>query len=127
MKELNEEYKQKRLRQRSTARKKRRKENPAVFMLQSAKKRAKAKGIEFTITLEDIVIPKKCPILGIPIYVGEGFIRYHSPSLDRVDNKKGYIKGNVAVISYKANGFKGDMSITDVRKLLKYMENGTTK
>ena len=44
-----------------------------------------------------------------------------SPSLDRIDNSKGYIKGNVAVISNKANKYKSDMTIENIEKLASYV------
>ena len=34
--------------------------------------------------------------------------RYLNPSLDRIDNNKGYIIGNVRLLSFKANAIKGD-------------------
>ena len=49
---------------------------------------------------------KKCPVLGLPFKVGyEGGIS-NSPSLDRIDNSKGYIKGNVVWVSMLANTIK---------------------
>jgi hypothetical protein len=60
---------------------------------------------------QDIDIPVICPVLGIPIMMGtnEGMKTGpspYSPSVDRIDNTKGYIKGNVQVISHKANTMK---------------------
>ena len=57
-------------------------------LFQLARHRALKKGIEFNIEISDIVIPETCPIL------------------DRIDNAKGYIKGNIQVISFKANAMK---------------------
>ena len=49
---------------------------------------------------------KKCPALGMPFKVGyEGGVS-NSPSLDRIDNSKGYIKGNVVWVSMLANTIK---------------------
>ena len=75
-----------------------------IFLL--AKHRAKSKGIEFNIELSDIIIPEICPILGLPIKKAIDGNRDLSPSLDRIDNDKGYIKGNIQVISFKANAMK---------------------
>ncbi|RWZ87313.1 MAG: hypothetical protein EO766_12370 [Hydrotalea sp. AMD] len=92
------------------------------YLLSRVKGRAKHKGIEFNITLDDIVIPTHCPILGIPLDFNKGHSRDSTPSIDRIDNKLGYIKGNIAVISMKANRLKSDASISDVRAILSYME-----
>lgn len=95
--------------------------NPQRNMFTGAKKRAKRDGIPFSIELDDIVIPPICPVLKIPLFSG-GFNNPNAPSLDRVNNSKGYIKGNVAVISFRANSRKSSMTIEQVEQLLKYMK-----
>jgi hypothetical protein len=85
--------------------------SPEKCMLAGAKNRCKTSGLEFNIDVSDIVIPIVCPILGIPIYKevsDKTGPKYTSPSLDRIDNDKGYIKGNVQVVSNKANTMKGN-------------------
>lgn len=89
-------------------------------MLSSAKSRAKRFGLDFNLTIEDIVIPEYCPILDIKLCNNKGGAKASSPSLDRIDNSKGYIKGNVAVISYRANSAKRDFSLEDIERLYKY-------
>ena len=88
----------------------------------TAKSRAKRKGIEFSIKAGDIVVPSVCPVLGIPLYVNKGKAGPNSPSLDRIDNRKGYMPGNVCVISYRANILKGDATVDEVERILKYMK-----
>jgi predicted RND superfamily exporter protein len=85
--------------------------NNEKYIITSIKSRAKKLGIEFNIDATDIKIPPVCPILGIPIlkeFKGDGNKgpRATSPSLDRIDNAKGYVKGNVHIISNKANVMK---------------------
>lgn len=75
-------------------------------LYQLARHRALKKGIEFNIEISDIIIPEICPILGLPIKKAIDGNRDLSPSLDRIDNDKGYIKGNIQVISFKANAMK---------------------
>jgi len=82
------------------------KNNPKKAMFTRAQARARRKGIEFNITLEDITIPTHCPIFGLPLFSSKGKKTINSPSLDRIDNNKGYIKGNIIVISEKANSIK---------------------
>lgn len=91
-------------------RKNRHRINPAKELLRAARRRAKNKSFEFSITLDDIFITTNCPILGIPLIVGDGKIHDTSPSLDRIDNSKGYVKGNIQVISNLANRMKNSAS-----------------
>jgi hypothetical protein len=81
---------------------------PEAYMLDRSKSRAKKKGFEHNITITDIQIPNKCPLLGIPLFPGQGGVCPNSPTLDRIDSSKGYVKGNVWVISYKANTIKSN-------------------
>jgi hypothetical protein len=88
-------------------------------LLWGAKKRSNMKGRECNIDVNDIDIPKRCPILGIELKENIGAGKYggstnpNAPSLDRVDNRKGYVKQNVAVISRQANSIKGDGELMD--------------
>ena len=79
-------------------------------MWNSAKSRATEKGREFNIKLSDIVIPDLCPVLGVPM---------DRPSLDRIDSSKGYAKGNVRVISHRANMLKNNATIEELELVLK--------
>jgi hypothetical protein len=85
--------------------------NPGKVLFNSAKRRAKDKNFEFNIEETDINMPAMCPILDIPILkvYTEGKKSGPTPnsaSLDRIDNNKGYVKGNVQVISHLANTMK---------------------
>lgn len=86
-----------------------RKVNQVSLMYSRAKSRALKKGIEFNITKEDIVIPALCPLLQVPFsntYTNPECNRDYVPSLDRIDNTKGYTKENTWVITFKANRMK---------------------
>jgi hypothetical protein len=78
----------------------------AIF--HSAKHRAKLGKIPFTLKLSDIVVPLICPVLDIPIHRHVKKLREDSPSLERIYPTEGYVLGNVAVISHKANRMKGE-------------------
>jgi hypothetical protein len=95
-------------------------ENPSKYLWSVAKSRAKKFGLEFNISIEDVVIPEFCPIIGCKLIKGNGH-RPDAPSLDRIDNSKGYIKGNVRVISREANLKKSSLNESILIKILQYM------
>ncbi len=84
------------------------------------KSRAKINKIPFNLDLEDIIIPEFCPVLGIKLNLNHGVRGYHpdSASLDKIDPKLGYVKGNIRVISGRANLLKSDASIEELDKVL---------
>ena len=92
-------------------------------LFNSAKRRAKVNGLDFNIEQEDIVVPKKCPALGIELAVGIGYAHDNSPSLDRIIPEKGYVKGNVIVVSHKANSIKNNATIKDLEKVYRFYKN----
>jgi len=101
--------------------------DPMMWILPKAKQRAMKKGLEFSINKEDIIIPKYCPILGIELKscgLGGGD---SSPSIDRINPKKGYTKDNIQVISIRANRIKNDASIEELRKIATFLENLTNE
>jgi hypothetical protein len=81
-------------------------------MLTAAKDRSKLMGLDFNLELSDIVIPEICPILGVPMVVRGR----HAPSLDRIEPAKGYVKGNIQVISRKANVMKNDATPEELKE-----------
>ena len=102
--------------------------NPEKQILHQAKIRAKAKGVEFSLSEKDIIIPKVCPVLGINIVLPKdrtekifGFCP-DSPSLDRIDNTLGYVPGNVWVISMRANKIKGDATLDELIRLVQALQ-----
>lgn len=97
--------------------------NPEKVMLSMAKNRAKAIGVPFTITLEDICIPQTCPILGVPLVRGLADGMQNSPSLDRIIPELGYVPGNICVISHRANRIKTDATPDELRRVADYVCN----
>jgi hypothetical protein len=98
--------------------------DPIWMMWFKAKKRAEAKSLPFTITLEDIVVPTHCPVLGLLLKrkIGRG-PGPQSPSLDQIDRTKGYIPGNIAVISLKANRIKNDATLDELKQVVAWLES----
>lgn len=101
---------------------------PERRLLAIAKCRAKRQGIPFDITVEDIIIPEYCPILGIKLEQGHGN-GYHRegniPSLDKIIPAKGYVKGNVWVISWRANKLKNDATVEELELLVSALRRRT--
>lgn len=84
-------------------------------LLYAAKQRAKKDGTPFALVESDLRIPERCPVLGIELKRSEGGPRDGSPSLDRFVPQRGYIPGNVHVISFRANSIKGTYSTEQLR------------
>lgn len=106
----------------SEKRRAKRKQIPEKFLWQEAKKRAKQKGLEFSIEIEDIKIPKRCPYLNIPLWVSDETPSDNSPSIDRIDPSKGYVQGNICVCSFRANTIKRDASLHEIEQLYKSLK-----
>ena len=80
---------------------------------------ADRRGIKCTLTEEDIEMPVLCPYLDIPLDYTNDSIQDNSPSVDRIDNTKGYIAGNIQTISALANKMKTDSDLTTLTKFAK--------
>lgn len=99
--------------------------NPQRSYVLAAKNRARKQNVPFDLEPEDIVFPEICPVLGIPLLFSKGGRNNNTPSLDRVIPSLGYVKGNVRIISWRANRLKCDATLEELRKLVEYMENET--
>jgi hypothetical protein len=100
-----------------------RERDPRNAMLTKARATAKARGLEFTITYTDLDWPTFCPVLGIELaYRGRGERRDDYPSFDRLDPSKGYLPGNVRVISWRANRIKWNCTVAELEAVLRYMK-----
>jgi hypothetical protein len=94
-------------------------ENPAHLLLHNSRNSAKARGFPHTLSADDIAIPSRCPVLGIPIRaVGESARSPYLPSLDRLDNTLGYTPDNVRIVSWAANRLRGDLSLAEFEDFL---------
>lgn len=97
-----------------------------LSLLRSAKQRAKRKGLEFNIDISDIILPSKCPLLGIPLITAYDKATPNSYSIDRIDSTKGYIKGNVWVISRRANTIKNNASLEELELIVNNLKKKLT-
>lgn len=100
-----------------------RRENPALELWRLAKIRARYKGLAFDIDVSDLAVPEVCPVLGIRLEWGCSKRQLDSsPTVDRVIPELGYVKGNVRVISWRANRIKSDATAKELAAVLKYVE-----
>jgi hypothetical protein len=96
-------------------------------ILNRVKASAKRRGFDFNLTPADLILPTHCPVFGTLLdysgktkqLVGESYI----PSLDRIDSQAGYVRGNVAVISWRANRIKNDATKDELLQVANYMEH----
>lgn len=95
----------------------------------AAKGRASQRGVSFSISPEDIVIPECCPVLGMKLVpkVGGGplssRVNPDAPTIDRIDNDRGYEPGNIAVISLRANVLKSNGTVPEFERVVQYMKS----
>lgn len=101
-----------------------------TWLCANARFRGRQRGLEATITPSDLEWPTHCPVLGLeldyPARSGERKDRQiaaNCPSLDRWDSSKGYVPGNVFVISYRANTLKNNSSFEETLKILEYLKS----
>lgn len=99
--------------------------DPIGYLLKHAMYRAARLGIPFGLTREDLVMPAVCPVLGLPFEWGTGQVGWRnmrSPSLDRIKPQLGYVRGNVEIISNRANHLKSNGTISEIEAVLAYMK-----
>ena len=94
----------------------RRKRRPEEYLFNIAKQRSKKRGVEFSIEVEDLKMPEICPLLGIKLNSYSENLDFH-PSIDRIDSSKGYVKGNVWIVSHRANRIKSNASAEELIKI----------
>jgi hypothetical protein len=104
----------------------RRENKPWAVKCDEVRFRAKRLGIAFDLTYEYLqsIWPQngKCPILGIDLKNNSGRgTRDSSPSIDRIDCTKGYVQGNVQVISQRANRIKNNATLEELKLLVEHM------
>ena len=79
-----------------------------------AKRRAREGKLPFDREPNDIQIPEECPVFQWKLVIGDGASQDASPSLDRIDPDKGYVKDNVWVISHLANRIKNNATLAQL-------------
>ena len=106
-------------------------ENRKRWLLERIRSKCKKGNIPFNLTIEDLVVPELCPIFGIPLTFGiktsDKFRETRgvqtpddSPSVDRIFPKLGYVKGNVVIISYRANVLKSNATPEELQLIAEF-------
>ncbi len=87
-------------------------------LLRETRGKAKQRGLTFSITAADLApLPTHCPVLGMPLTrLGAGA---YAPSIDRIDNARGYEPDNVWIISWRANLLKRDATLVELKAMAK--------
>lgn len=93
----------------------------------SAKKRAEKAHVLFNLDFSEFPeIPETCPVLGIPLQFNhQSGPCANSPTLDRIVPALGYVKGNIKVISHRANTIKSDATEAEILAVAKYVYDNT--
>jgi hypothetical protein len=90
--------------------------NIKKFLLNKARRSAIKNRYECNLTIDDIEIPKSCPYLNIKLTFNKKNNKDSNyASIDRIDSSKGYIKGNVMIISRMANTMKNSSTIDQMK------------
>ncbi len=98
--------------------------NLKQYLISAAKFRAKKKGVPFDLYPDDFEIPDVCPVFG-HAFEPPKKNAWWSPSLDRIKPELGYVKGNVQVISMRANMIKGDASLEELEQVVEHLRRLT--
>jgi hypothetical protein len=86
-------------------------------------------GVPFDLEPQDIkdklnLAGSKCPVLGVDMEISKLGSKNNdlTPSIDRIDPKKGYVKGNIIVVSMRANRIKTDATVDEIRKVANFYD-----
>jgi hypothetical protein len=97
----------------------------ATSAIGGAKLRAALKGVVFDLTSKYVesITPERCPVFHEPfVFAGNKVPQPFSATLDRLDPSKGYVQGNVVVISMKANSIKNAYGSEEVKKVADWLQ-----
>lgn len=106
-------------------------EDTPLYRSQKEKYRAKKvnalrTGYSWNISFGDIQWPTHCPILGIELDYFSPYCSENSPSFDRINSSMGYEKGNVQILSWRANRIKNNGTAEEHRKIADYLDSINT-
>lgn len=91
----------------------------AKFMVWEKRRKCKKLGIAFNLTVEDVIVPAYCPVLGIEIKRGN---TDNAASIDRIKPNRGYVKGNIIIVSKLANQIRTNATSKQIRAVADFYE-----
>ncbi len=94
-------------------------------IIRNCKYRAKAKNIPFDLDWKEIEWPTHCPILNVELDYSRKPWSLNSPSVDRIDNSKGYLLNNCKIVSLRGNRLKSDFTEKEILLVLNYMRKNS--
>jgi hypothetical protein len=86
-----------------------------VNIYQRSWESAKGRQLEHTISAEDIILTRYCPFLNIELDYRKTYVANDCASIDRIDSSRGYVPGNIQLISTLANRMKNDATREQLR------------
>ncbi len=99
---------------------------PLMHAFHQARFRAKKRRIPFSMIYSDLPAPPDvCPILGVKLIYNSGKRNNASPSIDRVIPSLGYIPGNIAIISFRANAIKHNATVEELEMVVAFIKHHT--
>ena len=75
---------------------------------------------EFAVYIKEIT-PEKCPVFGVKLKSNKNKAGKWSPSVDKIMPRKGYVKGNLQVMSWFANAMKRDASRKELKQFARWV------
>lgn len=96
----------------------------------SVRRRAKLRGIPYDLTAKYMasITPTHCPVLGIPLMRSTtNGATQASPSIDRIIPDRGYVQGNVIVVSMLANTIRSTATPEQIIQVGEFYKNLLTK
>lgn len=98
--------------------------DPALYAFRRIRSTAQQRGIHFELTVDDLreVWRTTCPVFGFELVSNNGPKQPNSLSIDRIDSSKGYIKGNIQIMSWRANKLKSDATLTELEAIVRFLK-----
>ena len=85
--------------------------------------KARKNGVPFDLVEDDLLLPERCPVFGTLMVLAPGRQNDQTPSVDRIVPSVGYVRGNIVIVSLRANRLKNDATPAEMRLLAVFYSN----